>query len=61
MAWRSGAYNWMAAYGAQGPQMLIDFGNDLHRRTPPLTSASTDATVSAASSTSTGMPLDQQG
>jgi lysophospholipase L1-like esterase len=29
MAWQSGAYNWATAYGDQGTQMLIDFGNDL--------------------------------
>jgi lysophospholipase L1-like esterase len=29
MAWQSGAYNWTAAYGAQGTAMLADFGNDL--------------------------------
>ena len=29
MAWQSNAYNWVNAYGAQGTQMLIDFGNDL--------------------------------
>jgi lysophospholipase L1-like esterase len=29
MAWQSGAYNWVGAYGAQGTAMLADFGNDL--------------------------------
>jgi lysophospholipase L1-like esterase len=29
MAWQSGAYDWTTAYGAQGTQMLTDFGNDL--------------------------------